>query len=153
MFSVNDVLFICWLLISFGLIVLMPGRLNKRIYSSVILLVFIMSCLATFWFHETVIDVSQSSPLHGALLSFAQIGILTLSSKVWLAINDEHLGKALRKVIVVSIYTSLTIIIFGSYWLYKMIPELQIVLYPLASIAISFTAQLLEDRIEKTHSN
>ena len=33
-----------------------------------------------------------------------------------------------------------------AYWLYKLIPELQLILYPFASLAISVTADMVETR-------
>lgn len=39
---------------------------------------------------------------------------------------------------------SLFVYIAGAYWLYNNLPALQIFLYPLASLAISLTAELIE---------
>jgi hypothetical protein len=100
----------------------------------------------TSWFHETVIDVSQTSPIHGAILSFAQVGTLTLTSKLWLTLNFQQFTKVIRVSLYVIFYSALLTVTICAYWLYKALPELQLILYPIASLAISITAEALEDR-------
>ena len=146
MLSINDFLFVSWILICLGLIFLTPGKISQRSYSRLIAAVFIVSCLVTTWFHETVIDVSKVSPIHGAILVLAQVGTLTLTSKLWFTINYLKLSRTVRMGICTILYTTLSIIVICSYWLYKLTPELQLLLYPIASLAISVTAQILEDR-------
>jgi hypothetical protein len=109
-------------------------------------IIFILSCLMTSWFHESVIDVSQTSPIHGAILSFAQVGTLTLTSKLWLTLNFYQFTKAIRVSLYVIFYGALLTVTICAYWLYKALPELQLILYPIASLAISITAEVLEDR-------
>ena len=146
MLSNNDFLFIAWLIVCYGLILLAPGKISKHAYSRIIAGIFFGSCLAIITFHETVIDVSLSSPIHGALLVLAQVGTLTLTSKLWLTINYHQLTRSVRIATCLFLYSALLAIIIGSYWLYKLMPELQILLYPFSSLAISLTAQILEDR-------
>jgi hypothetical protein len=144
--SSNDLLFILWILACFALILLTPGRISKVNYSRLMGIIFILSCLMTSWFHETVIDVSQTSPIHGAILSFAQVGTLTLTSKLWLTLNFYQFTKAIRMSLYVIFYGALLTVTICAYWLYKSLPELQLILYPFASLAISITAEALEDR-------
>ena len=144
--SSNDLLFILWILACFALILLTPGRISKVNYSRLMGIIFILSCLMTSWFHETVIDVSQTSPIHGAILSFAQVGTLTLTSKLWLTLNFYQFTKAIRVSLYVIFYGALLTVTICAYWLYKSLPELQLILYPFASLAISITAEVLEDR-------
>ena len=144
--SSNDLLFILWILACFALILLTPGRISKVNYSRLMGIIFILSCLMTSWFHETVIDVSQTSPIHGAILSFAQVGTLTLTSKLWLTLNFYQFTKAIRMSLYVIFYGALLTVTICAYWLYKSLPELQLILYPFASLAISITAEVLEDR-------
>ena len=144
--SSNDLLFILWILACFALILLTPGRISKVNYSRLMGIIFILSCLMTSWFHETVIDVSQTSPIHGAILSFAQVGTLTLTSKLWLTLNFYQFTKAIRVSLYVIFYGALLTVTICAYWLYKALPELQLILYPIASLAISITAEVLEDR-------
>lgn len=144
--SSNDLLFIFWILACFALILLTPGRMSKVNYSRLMAIIFILSCLMTSWFHETVIDVSQTSPIHGAILSFAQVGTLTLTSKLWLTLNFHQFTKAIRMSLYVIFYGALLTVTICAYWLYKALPELQLILYPFASLAISITAEALEDR-------
>lgn len=146
MLSINDSLFISWIIASFSVILLTPGKISKRSYSHLIAGIFMISCLVTIWFHETVIDVAQTSPIHGAILVLAQIGTLTLTSKIWFSINYNQLSSFIRVTIYIILFITLAFIIICSYWLYKVMPELQILLYPLASLAISVTAQILENR-------
>jgi hypothetical protein len=146
MISINDGLFILWMMGCFALILTSPGKIPKNNYSKLIAWIFLISCLTTIWFHETVIDVSELSPIHGALLAFAQLGILTLTSKLWLSINYAKLSHAIKLLICVVIYTCLFVSLFFSYWLYKFFPEAQLLLYPLAGAALSISAQILEDR-------
>ena len=146
MLSNNDLLFILWILICFALILLTPGRISKASYSRLMASLFILSCLMTRWFHETVIDVSQTSPIHGAILSFAQVGTLTLTSKLWLTLNFQQFTKVIRVSLYVIFYSALLTVTICAYWLYKALPELQLILYPIASLAISITAEALEDR-------
>jgi hypothetical protein len=150
MLSINDVLFIIWTLLCIGLIFLTPGKICQRTYSRMIAGIFILSCLVTIWFHETVIDVSQVSPIHGGVLALAQVATLTLTSKLWLTINFHKLSRFFRAAIYILLYTALLAIVVCSYWLYKFVPELQVILNPIASLAISITAQILEDRWEST---
>jgi hypothetical protein len=110
--------------------------------------IFICSCLATTWFHETVIDVSKTSPLHGAILAFAQVGTLTLSSKLWLSLNFKKFDEALRTFICVILYGTLLTITICAYWLSKILPELLLILYPISSLSISITAEILEKRLK-----
>lgn len=146
MLSNNDLLVIIWISTCFGLILFTPGEIGKPAYSRLMAFIFICSCLITTWFHETVIDVSQTSPIHGAILSFAQIGTLTLTSKLWLTLNFHQFSQIIRRALYVIFYSALLTITICAYWLYKTLPELQLVLYPFASLAISLTAEALEDR-------
>lgn len=140
-----------WLLICFGVIFIAPGKISEQLYSRLIAGIFLLSCIATIWFHETVIDVSRQSPIHGAILALAQIGALTLTSKLWFSINYKKLSRFARFGICTFLYVSLTTIVFGAYWLYKLIPELQLLLYPFSSLGISVTAEILEERWSAEH--
>jgi hypothetical protein len=144
--SNNDLLFILWILTCLSIILFTPGKIGKVGYSRLVAGIFICSCLATIWFHETVIDVSKTSPLHGAILAFAQVGTLTLSSKLWLSLNFKKFSKALRISISAILYGALLTITICAYWLSKIIPELLLILYPLSSLSISITAEMLENR-------
>jgi hypothetical protein len=144
--SNNDLLFILWILTCLSIILFTPGKIGKIGYSRLMAGIFICSCLVTVWFHETVIDVSKTSPLHGAILAFAQFGTLTLSSKLWLSLNFKKLSKVIRFVIFTILYGALLAIIICTYWLSKIIPELLLVLYPISSLAISISAEMLENR-------
>lgn len=146
MLSNNDLLFILWILICYILIFLTSGKVSKAHYSRLMAGIFICSCLMITWFHETVIDVSQASPFHGAILSLAQVGTLTLSSKIWLTLNFHRANKSLKVTLYAIFYGALITITACAYWLYKILPELQLVLYPIASLAISITAEALESR-------
>ena len=146
MLSNNDLLFTLWILICYVLILFMPGKISKTYYSRLMAGVFICSCLTITWFHETVIDVSQTSPIHGAMLSLAQVGTLTLTSKIWLTLNFHEANKSVKMTLYALLYGALFTIIACAYWLYKSLPELQLVLYPIASLAISITAEALESR-------
>lgn len=146
MISINDIVFSIWILVCFTVIIFTAGRINKKNYSRLMLWIFILSCLMTIWFHETVIDVSKASPLHGAMLVFAQMFTMTLSSKMWLSFNIAQLSRYYRIMLYSIFYSALLIVIICSYWLYKIIPELQLILYPFASLSISVTAQLIDDR-------
>lgn len=146
MISINDGIFILWMMACYAVILIAPGKIAEHSYSRVIAWIFLLSCLTTLWFHETVIDVSELSPIHGAILAFAQMGTLTLTSKLWLSINYPKFSQAARVLTCVVIYFSLLVTLFCSYWLYKYYPEMQLLLYPLAGAAISVTAQILEDR-------
>jgi len=105
----------------------------------------------TTWFYETVIDVSQTSPIHAGMLVFAQMITLTLTSKLCLHYYLMQLSQPVRVVLYSIFYIALLIVIICSYWLYKTIPELQLILYPFASLAISVTTEILENRWEKSH--
>lgn len=144
--SSNDLLFILWILTCLTIILFTPGKIGKTGYSRLMAGIFIISCLVTTWFHETVIDVSKTSPLHGAILAFAQVGTLTLSSKLWLSLNFKKFSKTIRIYISVILYGSLLTMTICAYWLSKIIPELLLILYPIASLAISISAEMLENR-------
>ena len=146
MLSTNDFLFILWILACYAIILLTPGKISKASYSRLMIGIFICSCLATTWFHETVIDVSQTSPIHGAILALAQVGTLTLTSKLWLTLNFHRFSNTVRISLYAIFYSALLTITICAYWLYKVFPELQLILYPIASLAISITAEALEDR-------
>ena len=146
MSSLNDAIFILWICTCFSIILFTPGKIGKITYGRLMAAIFICSCFATIWFHETVIDVSKTSPLHGAILAFAQVGTLTLSSKLWLTLNFSKFDKVARSTLYVALYGALLAITTLSYWLSKLLPELLLVLYPMASLAISITAEILEDR-------
>ena len=146
MLSTNDLLFILWILTCFSIIVLTPGKIGKISYSRLMAAIFICSCLVTTWFHETVIDVTKTSPLHGAILAFAQVATLTLSSKLWLSLNFKKFSKTTRILISVILYGTRLTITICAYRLRKVIPELLLVLYPIASLAISISAEMLENR-------
>lgn len=151
MLSANDTLFIFWLIACIGIIFIAPGRVSPPTYSRLIAGIFTLSCLVTIWFHETVIDVSLQSPIHGAMLVLAQIGTLTLTSKLWFSINYKQLSRFTRMSICTFLYAALMTIVIGAYWLYKLIPELQLLLYPFSSLAISVTAEILENRWSAVH--
>lgn len=144
--SNNDLLFIFWILTCLSIILFTPGKIGKVGYSRLMAGIFICSCLVTTWFHETVMDVSKTSPLHGAILAFSQVGTLTLSSKLWLSLNFKNFSKAVRSLIYFIIYGALLTITICAYWLNKIVPELLLILYPIASLATSITAQMLENR-------
>ena len=144
--SNNDLLFILWILTCLSIILFTPGKIGKLGYSRLMAGIFIGSCLATTWFHETVIDVSKTSPLHGAILAFAQVGTLTLSSKLWLSLNFKNFDKGIRTLICVILYGVLLTVTICAYWLSKLIPELLLILYPISSLSISITAEMLENR-------
>ncbi len=144
--SSNDLLFILWILACLSIILFTPGKIGKVGYSRLMAGIFIGSCLATTWFHETVIDVSKTSPLHGAILAFAQVGTLTLSSKLWLSLNFKNFDKGIRTLICVILYGALLTVTICAYWLSKLIPELLFILYPISSLSISITAEILEKR-------
>lgn len=144
--SINDGFFVLWNVVCLGLIVGLPGRMNEKTYSRVVATIFILTAIVVVWFHETVIDVARTSPIHGAILALAQLGTMTLASKLWLAINYHKLAGSIRNLLVGVLYGSLLTVILGSYWLYKYFPEVQLLIYPLASVAISLSAQILEDR-------
>lgn len=146
MISINDGIFILWMVACYAVILIAPGKIAKHSYSRLIAWIFLLSCLTTVWFHETVIDVSELSPIHGAILAFAQMGTLTLTSKLWLSINYPKLSQTARVLTGTVIYSSLFVTLVFSYWLYKYFPEVQLLLYPLAGSAISVTAQILEER-------
>lgn len=144
--SNNDLLFILWILACLSIILFTPGKIGKISYSRLMAGIFICSCLVTTWFHETVMDVSKTSPLHGAILAFAQVGTLTLSSKLWLSLNFKKFTTIIRSLICGILYITLLAITICSYWFSKFIPELLLILYPIASLAISITAEMLENR-------
>ena len=146
MLSLSDALFILWILICIVVIVFASGRVSRSIYSRLMVVIFSLSSLVTIWFHETVIDISQVSPVHGAILVLAQIGTLTLTSKLWFSINYKQLSRFGRLSISTFLYATLSIVVIGSYWLYKLMPELQLLLYPFSGLAISMTAEILENR-------
>jgi hypothetical protein len=146
MLSNNDLIIVIWILFCYALILFTPGRISKSSYSRLMAFIFIFSCLIITWFHETVIDVSQASPIHGAILSFAQVGTLTLTSKLWLTLNFRQFSKTAQKSLYAVIYSALCVVTICAYWLYKEFPELQIILLPFASLAISITAEALENR-------
>jgi hypothetical protein len=153
MLSINDVFFIIWVLLCISAIFVTPGKISEQSFSRLIAMIFILSCFATVWFHETVIDVSQVSPVHGATLALAQLGTLTLTSKLWFTINYPKLNRLTRVGVCIFLYTALAVIVIGSYWLYKLVPELQLLLYPFSSLAISLTAEILEDRWTAANHN
>ena len=144
--SLNDLVFIFWLVICYYLILITPGKLNRGNYGQLMAGIFILSCLAITWFHETVIDISQSSPIHGAILGFAQVGTLALTLKIWLSIHYQNLKRWIQILLQIVLFGSLFVITSFSYWLYKFTPELQLLLYPLASLAISLAAEMIEER-------
>jgi len=146
--SINDLIFILWLVVCYGLILLSPSKLQRQQYSQLMAVIFIASCFVIIWFHETVIDVSQSSPMHAAILVLAQFGTLTLTSKIWFSINYKKLSKKLQTMLKVILFGALSTIIAFSYWLYKISPEMQLLLYPLASLAISLIAEMIEENWE-----
>jgi len=146
MLSNNDLLAVLWIIGSLGTILLTPGRIGKNSYSRLMIFIFISSSLGSIWFHETVIDVYQTSPVHGAILAFAQVGILTLTSKLWLTLNFHRLSKATQGLLYFTFYGAFLMYTICTYWLYKQLPELQLILYPLSSLAISLTAEALESR-------
>lgn len=76
----------------------------------------------------------------------SQMFTMTLTSKLWLKFELDKMSIALRKTIYVFFYVSLLAVIVCAYWLYKLIPELQLILYPFASLAISVTADMVETR-------
>ena len=145
----NDLLFAAWIIMCFIFILLTPGKISKPMYVRTMGIIFILSCVMTIWFHETVIDVSQSSPIHAGMLVFAQMITLTLTSKLWLSYHLLRLNPHTRVVLYTIFYGALAAVIICSYWLYKMIPEVQLILFPFASLAISVTTQILENRWEK----
>ena len=144
--SSNDLLFIVWILNCLSIILFAPGKIGKVGYSRLMAGIFICSSLMTTWFHETVIDVSKTSPLHGAILAFAQVGTLTLSSKLWLSLNFKKFSRVIRVLICTILYSTLLTITICAYWLSKIAPELLLVLYPISSLAISISAEMLENR-------
>lgn len=144
--STNDFLFIVWIVICYGLILFSPSKLNKNSYGNLMACIFISSCFVIIWFHETVIDISQNSPMHAVILGFAQVGTLTLASKLWFSIHYHRLSKGLQMGLQVFLFGALLFTVIFSYWLYKASPELQLLLYPLASLAISLTAEMIEEK-------
>ncbi|GEM_PF-959747 len=146
--SINDLFFAAWIILCFVFILLSPGKMSKPTYIRTMGIIFVLSCAMTIWFHETVLDVSQSSPIHAGMLVFAQMITLTLTSKLWLNYHLRRLSPRARIVLYTIFYGSLVIVIICSYWLYKIIPEVQLILYPFASLAISVTTQILENRWE-----
>ena len=144
--STNDFIFILWIVICYSLIIFSPGRLNRNSYGNLMAYIFISSCFVIIWFHETVIDISESSPLHAAILGLAQVGTLTLASKLWFSIHYHRLSKGFQISLQVFSFGALLFVIMFSYWLYKASPELQLLLYPLGSIAISLTAEMIEEK-------
>jgi fluoride ion exporter CrcB/FEX len=146
--SINDLIFILWLVICYGLILLSPGKLQRQRYSQLMAVIFITSCFVIIWFHETVIDVSQSSPMHAAILVLAQFGTLTLTSKIWFSVNYKTLSKRSQTMLKVILFGALSTFIIFSYWLYKISPEMQLLLYPFASLAISLAAEMIEEKWE-----
>ena len=146
--SINDLIFILWLVICYGLILLSPGKLQRQQYSQLMAVIFIASCFVIIWFHETVIDVSQSSPMHAAILVLAQFGTLTLTSKIWFSVNYKTLSKRSQTMLKVILFGALSTFIIFSYWLYKISPEMQLLLYPFASLAISLAAEMIEEKWE-----
>lgn len=147
--SYNDILFLIWIAACLILITLTPGKISKSTYSKLMAAIFLLSCLMLTWFHETVVDISASNSLHGALIAFAQVATLTLSSKMWLKINFHLLSKSVRLITNSLAYGALLAITIFAYWFYKSAPELQLLLYPLASLAIAITTEILEDRWHK----
>lgn len=144
--SSNDLLLILWILACLSITFFTPGKIGKIGYSRLMAGIFICSCLATSWFHETVIDVSKTSPLHGAILAFAQVGTLTLSSKLWLNLNFKKFNPIIRTLLCTILYGALLTMTICAYWISKIIPELLLILYPMSSLAISISAEMLEDR-------
>lgn len=151
MISINELLFGIWIIICFTFILLTPGKISKPKYIRIMGMIFLLSCVVTIWFHETVIDVSQASPLHAEMLVFAQMITLTLTSKLWLHHHLIQLIQPVRVVLYTIFYSALLVVIICSYWLYKSIPELQLILYPFASLAISVTTEILENRWNKNN--
>jgi hypothetical protein len=149
--SINELLFGIWIIVCFVFILLTPGKIRKQTYIRTMGVIFLLSCVMTIWFHETVIDVAQSSPIHSGMLVFAQMITLTLTSKLWLSYHLGQISAHLRIVLYSIFYSALVVVIFCAYWLYKMIPEVQLILYPFASLAISVSTQILEDRWDKSH--
>lgn len=143
--SINDSLFILWLLICYGLILYSPKKLTRNQYGQLMAVIFIASCFVIIWFHETVIDMSKSSLIHSAILGLAQVGTLTLTSKIWFSINYKRLNKHFQTGLQIFLFGSLLSIAGFSYWLYKLSPEVQLMLYPFASLAISLTAEKIEE--------
>jgi ribose/xylose/arabinose/galactoside ABC-type transport system permease subunit len=151
--SINDLLFAAWIILCFIFILLSPGKISKQTYIRNMGIIFVLSCAMTIWFHEKVIDVSQSSPIHAGMLVFAQMITLTLTSKLWLSYHLRLLSPHARAVLYTIFYGALLIVIICSYWLYKLIPEVQLILYPFASLAISVTTQILENRWKKNNKD
>ena len=147
--STPDSLFVLWLMICYGLILFSPSKLNRHQYGKLMAAIFIASCFVIIWFHETVIDVSKGSLMHSAILGLAQVGTLTLTSKLWFYIHYKRLNKHLQTGLQIFLFGALFIIATLSYWLYKISPELQLLLYPFASLAISLTAEKIEEAWNK----
>jgi hypothetical protein len=74
------------------------------------------------------------------------VGTLTLTSKLWLTLNFRQFSKTAQKSLYAVFYSALCAVTIYAYWLYKEFPELQIILLPFASLAISITAEALENR-------
>lgn len=150
-FPSNGIFFL-WVLTALGLLLLSPWRLTAGEYSRISFVVFVLTSVATIKFHlPSTIDAA--SPEHKVLLSLAQLAILTLSAKVWFALNYYKFSQHARWLIAAVLYGALFSSIAGAYWLYDNFPALQIFLYPLASLAISLTAEVIEHRWNSTRSH
>lgn len=144
--SPSNGIFLLWIIMALGLLLVPYRKVTAEEYSRIAFIVFVLTSVATIKFHTPINIDSSTSPEHKVLLSLAQFGILTLSAKTWFALNYYKFSSHVRYLINVVLFSSLFVSIAGAYWLYNNLPALQIFLYPLASLAISLTAELIEDQ-------
>jgi hypothetical protein len=136
-----------------GVLLLAPRRVSASEYSVLSSIVFLLTSFATVRFHEPFAADAVLSPEHKILLTLAQFGVMTLAAKLWFSINYFKLSRSVRLLVSFVLYGSLFVTIAGAYWLYKYFPAIQIMLYPLASLAISLTAELIEHHWQVSEHN
>lgn len=123
--------------------------LSARQFSHLLGLTIGLTTASMAWFHVGALRSEADSPVHYAVLTIAQYGVLGLGFKLWFSLNYPRFNRASRLVAHSLAHASLTFVIFAGYWLKTTHPIHLFLLYPLSSLSVALIAESVEEALER----
>lgn len=151
--SIADFIFFASFIIIGATITFSPKFLSPGSYSKLLLATICISILVMSLFQILDIMVDGNTPVHSALITFAQYGVYALAFKLWLSINYPNFSRGTRTLMHMLSHTVLLLVIVTSYWFKSQYSFLLVIVNPIVSLSVALIAETIEEtmaqRVEK----
>lgn len=99
------------------------------------------------------IMVDGNTPVHAALITFAQYGVYALAFKLWLSINYPSFSLGTRALMHMLSHSVLLSVIVASYWFKSQYSFLLVIVNPLVSLSVALIAETIEETMARRVKN